>query len=308
MKNSLMLSRFLRYGVVLVLLLSMASATTVYATNTTEINFGKSYGRAGDEVIVPVTITNNPGIAAFRFRVFYDTDSLEFISVEKGDVLTNGTITNTTDAEEKTMTFLWHAVSNVTGDGTIVLLKFKIKSEEKEEYPLSVAYLAEDLLNEDLQPIPYTVTDGKIVIGSLGYTISGTINSFGAENDLVTLRLLKNGAEICRITATDRYAFYAISPGTYEIEISKLHHVTMKYEVVVTDTDVLKDLSIQLLGDVNSDGKINAVDARWVLQAASGARTFDAAQTAAADVNGDGKVNAVDARWILQVASGARTL
>ena len=62
------------------------------------------------------------------------------------------------------------------------------------------------------------------------------------------------------------------------------------------------------LGDVNGDDKINAVDARWVLQAASGARTFDATQTAAADVNGDGKVNAVDARWILQVASGARTL
>ena len=62
------------------------------------------------------------------------------------------------------------------------------------------------------------------------------------------------------------------------------------------------------LGDVNGDDKINAVDARWVLQAASGVRTFDAVQTAAADVNGDGKVNAVDARWILQVASGARTL
>lgn len=62
------------------------------------------------------------------------------------------------------------------------------------------------------------------------------------------------------------------------------------------------------LGDVNGDDKINAVDARWVLQVASGVRTFDATQTAAADVNGDGKVNAVDARWILQVASDARTL
>ncbi|MGN0556126.1 MAG: leucine-rich repeat protein, partial [Candidatus Fimenecus sp.] len=62
------------------------------------------------------------------------------------------------------------------------------------------------------------------------------------------------------------------------------------------------------LGDVNGDEKVNAVDARWVLQAASGARTFDATQTAAADVNSDGKINAVDARWILQAASGARVL
>lgn len=62
------------------------------------------------------------------------------------------------------------------------------------------------------------------------------------------------------------------------------------------------------LGDINADGKINAVDARWVLQSASGARTLDNVQIIAADVNGDDKVNAVDARWILQVASGARTL
>lgn len=60
------------------------------------------------------------------------------------------------------------------------------------------------------------------------------------------------------------------------------------------------------LGDVNGDGTINAVDARWVLQAASGARALTEAQKAAANVNGDGVINAVDARWILQIASGTR--
>lgn len=61
-------------------------------------------------------------------------------------------------------------------------------------------------------------------------------------------------------------------------------------------------------GDVNNDGKVNAVDARWILQTASGERTLPEEQKAAADVNGDGKINAVDARWILQVASGERVL
>ncbi len=61
-------------------------------------------------------------------------------------------------------------------------------------------------------------------------------------------------------------------------------------------------------GDVNGDGRVTAIDARWVLQAASGARTLDNAQSIAADVNGDGKVSAIDARWILQVASGSRKL
>ena len=59
-------------------------------------------------------------------------------------------------------------------------------------------------------------------------------------------------------------------------------------------------------GDVNADGKVDAVDARWVLQAAAGMRTLENAT--AADVNGDGKIDAVDARWILQAAAGMRTL
>lgn len=61
-------------------------------------------------------------------------------------------------------------------------------------------------------------------------------------------------------------------------------------------------------GDVNRDGNLNAVDARYVLQAASGARELTDADKRIADLNGDGKVNAVDARWILQIASGSRTV
>ena len=60
------------------------------------------------------------------------------------------------------------------------------------------------------------------------------------------------------------------------------------------------------LGDVNRDGKVDAVDARWVLQAAAGMRTLENAT--AADANGDGKIDAVDARWILQAAAGMRNL
>ena len=60
------------------------------------------------------------------------------------------------------------------------------------------------------------------------------------------------------------------------------------------------------LGDVNEDGKVDAVDARWVLQAAAGMRTLENAT--AADVNADGKIDAVDARWILQAAAGMRAL
>lgn len=61
-------------------------------------------------------------------------------------------------------------------------------------------------------------------------------------------------------------------------------------------------------GDVNGDGQVTAIDARWALQAASGTRELTGEQNLAADVNGDGKITAIDARWILQAASGTREL
>ncbi len=76
-------------------------------------------------------------------------------------------------------------------------------------------------------------------------------------------------------------------------------------EYIVTKEKLIPDY---ILGDINSDGKINTAAARWVLQCASGKRDLTDAQRAAADVNGDGKINTADAKWLLQVASGKRQL
>ncbi|WP_294442161.1 dockerin type I domain-containing protein [Ruminococcus flavefaciens] len=59
-----------------------------------------------------------------------------------------------------------------------------------------------------------------------------------------------------------------------------------------------------MLGDVNNDGNINAVDASSVLAYYAMISTnkdgdFDENQKAAADVDHDGKINAVDASNIL---------
>lgn len=61
-----------------------------------------------------------------------------------------------------------------------------------------------------------------------------------------------------------------------------------------------------LLGDFDGNGQLNAVDARWALQTASGARSYDSARMMMLDCNNDGRLNAVDARYILQMAAGVR--
>ena len=64
----------------------------------------------------------------------------------------------------------------------------------------------------------------------------------------------------------------------------------------------------EISGDINGDGKVTAVDARWVLQIAAGTREVTDAERISVDLNKDGKVTAVDARWVLQIAAGTRVL
>lgn len=57
-------------------------------------------------------------------------------------------------------------------------------------------------------------------------------------------------------------------------------------------------------GDVNKDGKVNAVDSQLVLKSSVGKATLTAEQKKIADINADGKVDAKDAQTILKRAVG----
>ncbi len=59
-------------------------------------------------------------------------------------------------------------------------------------------------------------------------------------------------------------------------------------------------------GDVNADGRISIVDARWVLLKMVNAKTLNSQQEDSADVNSDGRIDLVDAKWILQIVAKLR--
>ena len=297
MKNNKNLRRLQCLCLTLLFMLTMFGATPVHATGVTEITFGEVMSKVGDEVIVPVTIKENPGFATFRFRISYDMDDLELISVEKGSVLNNGTMSSVTNSDEKTMTFTWLSVTNATGDGEIALLKFKISNYACGDYPLTVTYLPEDFLNENWEQIPYTVVNGKISTGS---TISGTVTSFGEATEPVTIRLLENGTEIDKVTSTDGiYSFSSVSPGTYTIEVSKLNHAIRTYEITVEREDITEALEIHLKGDINGDGRVNTIDVNLSFAHVRKSNILTGYALACADVVGtDEKVNTMDVNRI----------
>ena len=66
--------------------------------------------------------------------------------------------------------------------------------------------------------------------------------------------------------------------------------------------------TVIILGDANSDGKVNSADARILLRAGAKLQTLTEIEAIAADVNNDGKVNSADARVALRVGAKLQTL
>lgn len=164
---------------------------------------------------------------------------------------------------------------------------------------------------------PVTVTDGdttKDITVAKGFTVSGTIKSYGSASEAVTVTMTKQGETTPTFTDTltgnsVNYSFDTVSAGTYTLKVMKKGHAPWTEEVTV-NTDNITDKSVQLykMGDVNKDGKVNSTDALWVRQSSAGGRVLDAYQKILADLNRDGKVNSTDALWIRQISAGSRTL
>ena len=103
------------------------------------------------------------------------------------------------------------------------------------------------------------------------------------------------------------YFFADVAAGTYTLKVSKENHVIREYTVVVTNSSVIQNVKIYLLGDVNVDGGVSVTDVRMLaLAIASGNLSSISEQGLInADVNYDGLFTVADVRRIaLAIASG----
>lgn len=132
-----------------------------------------------------------------------------------------------------------------------------------------------------------------------GYTVSGTVTSFGNDMDDVTIQLVKSGASNVsyQTVTTGKNADYSVSgvaAGTYTLKVLKQSHVTRTYTVTVGSSNVTKNVKIYLPGDVNGDGQVNTSDIGKVNAHTQGTATLTGYAFSCADVSGDGRVNTSD--------------
>ncbi len=148
----------------------------------------------------------------------------------------------------------------------------------------------------------YTFPETEIV----GYDVSGSVVSFLNDTDTVTIQLIEQGhSEVAYETTvtggtltgskyTAAYSFSQVPAGTYTMKVSKANHVTREYTVTVGASAVTQDVQINLLGDINGDGKVNFSDLGKANAHTKKTLTLTGYEFACADVNADGKVNFSD--------------
>lgn len=173
--------------------------------------------------------------------------------------------------------------------------------------------------NQDaITPTPVTINGESqpLYANAERFTLTGPISGTGNQNLVFALKGDTAALGTNTTIPTENNIVYIDqkaadgSAVTFSIYPSALESgVTYGIYVVGTSTSYTKVASFSyyapyVLGDVNEDTKINAVDALLILQYAVNKYELNDTQKVAADVNKDTKVNSVDALNILQYAVG----
>ncbi|MBQ2828936.1 MAG: leucine-rich repeat protein [Clostridia bacterium] len=103
---------------------------------------------------------------------------------------------------------------------------------------------------------------------------------------------------------TEVYSVSGIDIGEYTLKISKPYHVSREYDVIIGEESVSLDVRINLIGDINSDGRVNTIDVSQANAHARGSIALAGYDFDCADINADGKVNTLDVARMNAVAKG----
>ena len=133
--------------------------------------------KAGEEVTVSVSIEDNPGVMVMALGIDYDKTKLELVGFEDGIMTGWKVATNA----------VWIGADDVTADGVILKLKFKVLEDvEDGDIQVSLLFSEGDIANHDEEIIMPGVSNGIITVYS---HVPGDVTGDGKVNALDLVRL-----------------------------------------------------------------------------------------------------------------------
>ncbi len=134
---------------------------------------------------------------------------------------------------------------------------------------------------------------------------------FIPENDITVVLADKDGEiikEVVVLGDTTEITFDGLDNGEYTLIVSAENYVTRTYSVTAEDSKVVAEFKLNIIGDLNGDGRVNTIDVSRANAHAKGTSTLTGYEFSCVDINGDGKVNTLDVTRMNAHAKGVSLL
>lgn len=137
----------------------------------------------------------------------------------------------------------------------------------------------------------------KLVDPSAMGTVTGTVESYGDPDETITIQLVNSGngepEYITTVTGNStEYSLTGVEPRSYVMRVEKNKHITEEFIMQVDPGNAVRDIQLNLLGDLNRNGKVDMADIVLLIRYQAGWSI--SIYEKAADINADSKIGMAD--------------
>lgn len=170
----------------IVLSILFITSGTIHAAETPKISVSNASGGVGDSIKVDVSLSNNPGIASYKLKLNFDNTKLIPESISGDGITSNIQQTNIDKTNMEYITAVWESATNMTEDGVLFSVSFKIISSFEDGTPLRLSYSIGDICNQDLEDVLILTSNGSVTIAQKSHS-EYTISEDGKTISVVTM-------------------------------------------------------------------------------------------------------------------------
>ena len=142
-------------------------------------------------------------------------------------------------------------------------------------------------------------------------TLSGTItvSDKNAETELTVKAVAADGTEITATAASmGEYVIEGLEEGSCTLVVEGGNYTSRSYEITVGTDDIKQDVELNLIGDVNGDGKITTADVGMANSHAKGVNLLEGYKFDCANVKVDEVISTADVGMINSHAKSVKSL
>ena len=184
------MKKLLTFIIIIAMTLSMGVPAFAATPATVTVASPAAAVNPGDTVDVAVTIADNPGMDVMKLKFSYDTTALTLKDIELGSVMT-GPFTKNLD---KAVALLEAAgTTNATGNGTLVTLKFEVKSTAAAGN-YTIGFLVAEAVNRDEERVALTTQAGTVSVEIPVTTYTVRFNANGGTGTMADVTGVPAGA------------------------------------------------------------------------------------------------------------------